>query len=185
MPSGKQHSDSHSRASSWLADPIQTRLDLQELDKAVKFYFQSGIAASTQKAYNSVKKRYIMFCSDKGPIPLPATENQLCLYVSTLADQKLCHSTIKSYLAAIRHLHIAQDFGDPHLNRMAKLEQVLKDIKSIQCREPAKRVSCLPILPIHLRKMREVWKGMPPLFEVRCCGRQQPCVSSVFSIQVK
>ena len=64
-----------------------------------------------------------MFCR---LILLPAAENQLCLFVSSLADQKLCHSTIKSFLAAIRHLHIAPGFGDPHINCMAKLEQVLK-----------------------------------------------------------
>jgi hypothetical protein len=71
----------------------------------------------------------------------------------------------QSYLAAIRHLHIAQGFGDPHIKCMAKLEQVLKGIKSVQCREPAKRVSRLPILPVHLQKLREVWGRMLPAFD--------------------
>ena len=131
----------------------------------MEFYFQNGLAPSTQKAYNSAKKRYILFCSEKGLTPLPASENQLCQFVSLLADQNLCHNTIKSYLAAIRHLHIAQGFGDPHIHSMAKLEQVLKGIKSVQCKKPNNRISRLPISPDHLDKMRVVWLKEPTTFD--------------------
>ena len=71
---------------------------------------------------------------------------------------------MKSYLAAIRHLHIAEGFGDPQINNMAKLEQVLKGIKSVQCKH-LKRISRLPILPVHLVKMREVWIREPITFD--------------------
>ena len=127
------------------------------MDKSVEFYFCHGLAPSTQRTYNSAKKRYVLFCSNKGLVPLPASEHQLCQFISFLATQELCHNTIKSYLAAIRHLHIAEGFGDPHINNMAKLEQVLKGIKSVQCKSPARRLR-LPILPDHLAKMRRVWR---------------------------
>ena len=39
---------------------------------------------------------------------------------------------------------------------MAKLEQVLKGIKSVQCKNPSRKLR-LPILPHHLAKMRRVW----------------------------
>lgn len=126
----------------------------------MEFYFQNGLASSTQKAYNSAKKRYILFCSDKGLCPLPASENQLCQFISLLADQNLCHNSIKTYLAAIRHLHIAEGYGDPHINTMARLEQVLKGIKSVQCKKP-RRISRLPISPDHLDKMRATWLKQP------------------------
>ena len=41
-----------------------------------------------------------------------ATENVLILFVTHL-DQKCCHSTIRSYLSAVRFLHIVYSQGDP------------------------------------------------------------------------
>ena len=125
------------------------------MDKSVEFYFCHGLAPSPQKSYNSAKKRYVLFCSSKGLVPLPASEHQLCQFASFLATPDLCHNSIKSYLAAIRHLHIAEGFGDPHISRMAKLEQVLKGIKSVQCKNSSRKLR-LPILPHHLAKMRKV-----------------------------
>ena len=81
-----------------------------------------------------------------------------------LANQGLCHSSLKSYLEAIRHLHIAESFGDPHIHSMAKLEQVLRGIKLVQCKKP-KRSSRLPIYPDHLDKMRAVWLKDPITFD--------------------
>ena len=92
-------------------------------------YFQNGLVSSTQRTYNSAK-RWFQFGKDKHIRPLPAPERQLCWFVSALALQSLCHTTIKSYLAAIRHTHIAEGFGDPYIHIMARLEQVLKGIKT-------------------------------------------------------
>ena len=139
-------------------DSVQARLDIQALDRAVEHYFWNGLAPSTQKMYSSAKKCYLQFCKDKSLSPLPAPEQQLCQFVSSLAIQSLCHNTIKSYLAAIRHLHIAEGYGDPHINTMARLEQVLKGIKIVQSKGPKKRER-LPITPNHLAKLKEVWSS--------------------------
>ena len=124
----------------------------------MEHYFRNGLAPSTQKTYSSAKKRYLQFCKDKSLSPLPAPEKQLCQFVSSLAIQSLCHNTIKSYLAAIRHLHIAEGYGDPHIHAMTRLEQVLKGIKMIQSKGPKKRER-LPITPNHLAKLKEVWSS--------------------------
>ena len=124
----------------------------------MEHFFRNGLAPSTQKTYNSGKKRYLQFCKDKSTLPLPASEEQLCQFVSSLAIQSLCHNTIKSYLAAIRHLHIAEGYGDPHVHNMARLEQVLKGIKAVQSKGP-KRTERLPITPNHLAKLKEVWSS--------------------------
>ena len=113
------------------------------------FYFQNGLASSTQKAYNSAKKQYILFCGSSSLIPLPASESQLY------------H---KCYLAAIRYLHIAEGYGDPNISSMARLEQVLKGIKSVQAKGH-KRVPQLPITPNRLVKMKEVWDKLPNTFD--------------------
>lgn len=133
-------------------------MDVQELDQSVEFYFQNGLAGSTRKTYSSAKHRYAKFCSEKGFSPLPTSENLLCRYVSSLANENISHNTIKCYLSAIRHLHIEQGFGDPNISEMARLEQVLKGIKSTQAKKINKRVR-LPITPDLLRKMRAAWLG--------------------------
>ncbi len=53
-------------------------------------------------------------------------------------------------------MHIADGWGDPNINRMAKLEQVLKGIKSAQEKgqDPSKQIR----LPIMLGKLRGVWQ---------------------------
>ena len=96
--------------------------------------------------------------------PLPAAEHQLCQFVSLLANQSLCHNTIKSYLAAVRHLHIAEGYGDPHISRMAKLEQVLRGIKLVQAKGE-KKPPRLPITPQHLTNLRGVWLGKEKNFD--------------------
>ena len=87
--------------------------------------------------------------------PIPASEQQVCLFCVFLAKQKLTHATIKCYLAAVRHLHMA---GDPHMGSMAKLEQVLKGIKSIQAKGGAQGRERLPITPELLVKLKRVWE---------------------------
>lgn len=133
-------------------------MDLQELDRSVEFYFRNGLANSTQRSYNSAKKRYACFCRSKNITPLPASEHLLCRYVSTLADENLRHGTIKCYLSAIRHLHVAEGYGDPRVSSMARLEQVLKGIKMTQARKPGeKSLVRLPITPELLLKLKGSW----------------------------
>ena len=116
---------------------------------------------STRKSYESAKNRYEKFCQTNQLTPLPASENQLCLFVSQLANEKLTHATIKCYLAAVRHAHIARGFGDPRINEMSRLEQVIKGIKAIQCRGGAasSRSNRLPTTPCLLQQMKQSWQA--------------------------
>ena len=96
------------------------------------------------------------FCKETSLHPLPASEEQLCLFVSSLANQRLCHNTNKCYLSAVRHLHIAEGFGDPHISSMARLEQVLRGVKAVQAKV-RKSPQRLPITPELLAKLRAAW----------------------------
>ena len=123
----------------------------------MEYYFQNGLAASTQRSYNSGKRRYLKFCRIKGSAPVPTSEHQLCQFVAFLANEKLCHNTIKSYLAAIRHLHIAEGAGDPGMSNMPRLEQVVKGVKATQVKEGKKVKARLPITPELLLRMKQAW----------------------------
>ena len=78
--------------------------DIQRLDSTVERYFLRGLAESTRKTYNSAKRRYSEFAAKHGFQPLSASEHQLCQFVSYQAEGKLCHSTIKCYLSAVRQM---------------------------------------------------------------------------------
>ena len=119
--------------------------DIQRLDSTVERYFLHGLAVHLrfsgrrfsgvdQKDLQLGQEKILRVCSKHGFQPLPASEHQLCQFVSYQAEGKLCHSTIKCYLSAVRQMHVAEGYGDPSMSSMAHLEQVLKGIKSLQAR---------------------------------------------------
>ena len=80
------------------------------------------------------------------------------MFVSKLANEQLRHTTIKCYLSGVRHLHVAEGFGDPGISKMPRLEQVLKGIKSVQAKTtPRPEYMRMPITPELLKKMRQSW----------------------------
>ena len=89
--------------------------------------------------------------------PIPASEQHLCQYIAYLAMAGLAHSTIKCYLSAVRHLHIAEDAGDPGISRMPRLEQVLRGVKRTQARSKSKVKERLPITIEILDTLRKFW----------------------------
>ena len=122
---------------------VQTRPDILELDRAVEQYYQQGLAPSTQRTYGSAQERYLAFCSLHHFPPIPSSK--LLLRVTHLAVSGQRASTIKCYLSTIRQLHIAWGAGDLGIGNMAKLEQVLKGIKSAQAKGGDKIQPRLPI----------------------------------------
>ena len=123
----------------------------------MEFYFLNGLAPATRKSYDSGKKRYVSFCSKIHARPLPVTEELLCKFSSQLAEENIMHSTIKCYLAAVRHLQIAAGKGDPRICRMVRLEPVLRGIKLVQCHRSQPQRGRLPITLELLRKMKQLW----------------------------
>ena len=63
-------------------------------------------------------------------------------------------STIKCYLARVRHDQIKTGFGDLKIARMPQLEFVLKGVKRLAKLVVRKR---LPITPLILRELKNVW----------------------------
>ena len=118
----------------------------------------NALAKSTRQSYGSAKRRYHSFCSMFSMSPLPTNEYVLCKYVSFLASNGVRSTSIKCYLAAIRHLHIENGLGDPRISVMAKLELVLRGVKvtpgvkqKVQPRQP--------ITPDLLHKLHGLWLG--------------------------
>ena len=104
-----------------------------------------SLAASSQRAYASAQATFSRFCGTLGIPVCPASEQVLLLFVADMS-QRVCHSTIRSYLSAVRHLHLASGFQDP-LVGATRLELALKGLRK---RKPRARDARLPITPLVL-----------------------------------
>ena len=122
------------------------------MEIAASQLLENSIAQSTRRAYSSAQQQYLQFCQLINFHPcLPATEQVLILFVTHLA-QKCCHSTIRSYLSAVRFLHVTHVHGDPLQGKLC-LEQLLKGVKRVKPRGSDPR---LPITPFILQKIYSI-----------------------------
>ena len=132
-------------------------MDIHSLDDALQSYYSAALASSTHKTYKAAERRYVTFCAKFGVNPLPATENILCYFVTWLGQEGLQHSTIRTYLSGVRQTQIAHGFPDPMFDSMPRLHLILQGVKVIAgLRGHSKRIR-LPITPLILRKMKQVW----------------------------
>ena len=83
--------------------------------------------------------------------PVPASEHLLVLFAAHLA-QSCAHSTVRSYLSAVRHLHISAGARDP-LSDTLQLQLLLKGLKRNRSSLADSR---LPITPLILQSILEV-----------------------------
>ena len=121
-------------------------------------FFAKGLAVSTQRSYKSAQKRFLTFCKDGNFRPIPASEAVLCRFVSYLADQKLKYRTIKTYLAGIRFMHIAEGQEDPFKPSLHRLQYSLAGIKRSECERSEEKRERLLITPSVLRQIKSVWE---------------------------
>ena len=129
------------------------------MGSTVQELFLAGLAPSTQRVYRSGSKRFLDFCTRFKLAPFPATERVLSFFVALLYREGLSGGTVKSYLSAVRHMHISMGLGDPHISSMPQLEYVVKGMKK-KTASRAARVR-LPITPQILRQMKQVWQLLP------------------------
>jgi len=107
------------------------------------------VAESTKRTYSSGEKSFIEFLSLYRPLntqKFPTDEDTLIQYAAYLA-KSVKHSTIKGYLAAVRHLHVRHGF-DLNLPKFLRLQLVCRGIKRSQGTSIRTR---LPITLSHLR----------------------------------
>ena len=120
-----------------------------DLNNDISYYLGLSIAASTKQTYSSAEKRFLEFCLLYRP-PfgkfMPVDENTLVQYAAYLA-RSIKYSSIKSYLAAVRHLHILNGY-DLDFKKYPRLQLICKGIKRAQGCSTRVR---LPITIHHLK----------------------------------
>jgi hypothetical protein len=103
-----------------------------------------------------------LFCTQFSLTPLPVSEDTLCRFVAFLSEVPISYNSIKSYLSAVRHLQISSGYPDPAITPSARLDYVLKGVRRMGRHTP--RASRMPITPVVLRKIFQVWSQDPPSF---------------------
>ena len=112
---------------------------------------------------------YTEFCTACGREPLPTSEQLLILFVAELS-LRVCHSTARTYLAAVRHMHISRGYGDP-LKGCPRLELVLRGLKRQRPRVQDNRLPITPWILLQIKKVlsREPGKWDNILLWAACC----------------
>ena len=134
-------------------------LDFSTLDRTVQELFSAGLTPSTQQNYRSGSKWYLGFCSECHiHTPFPLTETKLVYFVAWMYGKQLAGSTVKNYLAAVRHTQTALILGDLLMGYMSRLEYVIKGLKRKARRAPRTR---LPITLEVMTELRRAWQSLP------------------------
>ena len=149
------------------ADP--TRLEIRELERIASCLIKYNIADSTRRSYATGQSTYISFCVKFSFKPLPASEQQLILFAADLSH-RLSSSTVRSYLSAIRFLHVSSGHGDPLAGRL-QLDLLSRGIRKSK---PAGKDNRLPVTPLVLEKMYGILNRNPSECESKllwaaCC----------------
>ena len=98
------------------------------------------------------------------------------MFVVQLVKDGLAPNSIKLYLSAVRHLHLAMHLPDPKIGEMARLEQVIKGSKCEYAKLKPGTCERLPITPELLLKMR---KRNPVALTTLCSGQLRAYASLV------
>ena len=140
-------------------------MDISNLEKDVQKYFEQGLATSTRKTYQAGIKKFRQFCVVCNiQTPLPVSQPLLCLFISFLANNGLSYGTIKTYLSAVRYLHIANDYPEPEVALMPKLKLVERGIRKINSKDFCGRQE-FPITPSILQRLRAIWESSATSYE--------------------
>ena len=145
------------------------RLEIRELEKIASRLVRASIADSTRRVYATGQSTYLSFCGKFNLNPLPASEQQLILFTADMS-QRLAPSTIRSYLSAVRFLHVSNGHRDP-LAGTLQLDLMLRGVRRSK---PGKKDNRLPITPFILEKVYEVLNRNPGDYEnnllwAACC----------------
>ena len=119
-------------------------------------YCDRGIADSTRRTYRSGLNRYLSFCQLFGvETPFPVSETSLCYFVAALAPEGVAPSTVRTYLAAIRHAQIIRGYLAPRESSLPRLQLVQNGVRRDPALSGQQRATIrLPITPAILRRMR-------------------------------
>ena len=120
------------------ASDVRAACSLDQLHVNAKEYFRSGLADFTHRTYGAAQRQFLSFCDNYGLAPLPASEDTLILFVTSLAAQ-IKPQSINVYLAGVRSLHVSNGYDNP-LTPGLRLKQTLRGIERNHFAPPKRKM---------------------------------------------
>ena len=117
---------------------VRTTCSFDQLHVNAMEYFRSGLADSKHRTYSAAQRLFLSFCDTYGLSPLPALEDTLILFVTSLAARIKPQST-SVYLAGIRSLHVANGYDNPLIPGL-RLKQTLRGIERKHFAPPKRKM---------------------------------------------
>ena len=122
------------------------------------------MATSTLRTYRAGVNRYISFCfAYNVSNPFPVSESTLCYFVVSLAKEGLASSTIKTYLAAVRHGQIERGF--PDLREGSWLHMIQNGVRRERAERGPPQALRLPITPPIFLQMKRALISSPVSYD--------------------
>ncbi|XP_068681672.1 uncharacterized protein [Montipora foliosa] len=99
------------------------------------FYLSKGLVMSSRHVYQTAQRRFLTFCKQDlktapNTFPLPADEQTLMRFC-TMLSERMNYSLIKTYLSAVRALHLDNGLPDPLLN-CVQLQNLIRGVKQVK-----------------------------------------------------
>lgn len=138
--------------------PAMVSAEWEQCQASPDEFFAKGLAKSTLKSYQSGIGRYNSFCARLNRPTLPAKEDTLSAFVAALAKEGVSYTSLKVYLAVIRHYQIQDGLWDPGISQMVRLEYIMRGKKRDGALKPNPRKERQPITPTLLSKLFAVWE---------------------------
>jgi integrase len=148
---------------------------LQELKLEASVYKQATYADSTKKTYRSQIKSFYTFCLKYGLIPIPASQETLCLYMTFLV-RSLSANSIPGYMNVIRIIHMEAGYANP-LDKNWELKLLHRGITRLIGVPPKQK---LPISVEILLKISRTLSNLPSDIAFWAC-----CVIAFFGFMRK
>ena len=134
------------------------------------YLLAQGLSPSTHRVYSTGQRAYFQFCGALGFAGLPASEWVLMLFATWLFFSRgLAPSSITTYLASVRSLHVQYGFADP-MRGTDRLARLLRGIRRSRVTPAAGQ------LPINNRLLRIIHQALVPpnfdniMFWAACCA---------------
>ena len=121
----------------------------------------NAISESTRRTYNSGVNKFLNFCGTFGYVVCPANESTLLKFIAFM-NESLALSTVKTYLSAIRFLHLYLGFDNP-FPQFPRIALVMKGLKR-SASPPRKRLPVTPNLLLAILQFLDFKKYEDSMF---------------------
>ena len=133
---------------------LPTSVQNSSLAESLVLLANHSITKHTWSAYKTAGRMLSQCFQDLGQtVSFPLNQNHICLFVGWLHKRKLASSTISSYLAGLRQLHLTAGLTPPII-RSDLVKQILSGKIHHETISPSCRKTRLPVTPTILRLLK-------------------------------